>query len=782
MFNPHHHHHQQQQQFHQHVRQLQQLFQQQRPPPPPPPPPPPQPPPSHHMQHHHQSGRPIAVAAPAPPPPRMVNLCPATQAAIIAPNPMLQGALLMQQMQGGMRGFAMGGQQFPQFFPAGSRSSLLGPVPMGVAIKTPHIGFAPRHFNPHARYMNNDYASRQMDRKRENEQKPAATSEAQQGISTRDEAAVPLADGPSDARAQQQEQEEPAQKKARTEGAEGGAEDGQSPAGDANPTEFSKLEEGVSAARPVVHEVLEQSRAAQGGEKENGESQMLVGEAEEGAEEPSKEVSSAGPAAGGQEEGKEGGGPGGGEGASNKYYCYICNITCHNQQNFQGHMNGLAHQQRMMEIQHMSNACLVTLLPKVQESLQGTRRDGEKRPGLQRWCAACQTHFTCNVMEHRRTKEHKLCSRTSSPCCTPCRLQFRTSREFVEHMQTPEHQQKVQELRERRAAGLEDLTTLDEKGCFVGEEELEEKDDDVEDEANGQAAPEVTLEDMGDDEEFDSHTIYGSSFLVPAAGFLCRLCNRFYHFESTARHAHCKSQQHFDNLKKYRALRKQQEEEEKEEQAAAAAATSATTTSGADAPGPEDNHPDPQDQEMTPSHDQQGGDTSTHSPPALDLHQDQEQEEACDLSRTSTSSPDKPPNLGTQAASTLHPTAPQEDDQSCQLTQATISISTSGGHDKEEDDDDDDVICLESSSSARPAGAAEQQGRQEAPVAPVEEEEATPEAQKVAGEAEVKLEEEEEVKAEAEAEAEEVVVVPSSGSKGRGRGAAKRKGRATRRR
>lgn len=54
----------------------------------------------------------------------------------------------------GMRGFAMGGQQFPQFFAPGSRASLLGPVPMGVAIKTPHMGY-PRHFSPHARYFSN---------------------------------------------------------------------------------------------------------------------------------------------------------------------------------------------------------------------------------------------------------------------------------------------------------------------------------------------------------------------------------------------------------------------------------------------------------------------------------------------------------------------------------------------------------------------------------------------------------------------------------------------------
>lgn len=50
----------------------------------------------------------------------------------------------------------MGGQQFRQFFTASTRSSLLGPVPMGMAIKSPIMGFpAARPFHPHARYYNN---------------------------------------------------------------------------------------------------------------------------------------------------------------------------------------------------------------------------------------------------------------------------------------------------------------------------------------------------------------------------------------------------------------------------------------------------------------------------------------------------------------------------------------------------------------------------------------------------------------------------------------------------
>lgn len=41
----------------------------------------------------------------------------------------------------------------------------------------------------------------------------------------------------------------------------------------------------------------------------------------------------------------------------------------------------------------------------------------------------------------------------------------------------------------------------------------------------------------------------GSSFFVPVAGFICRLCNKFYHFESSALHTHCKSLNHFEKLK-----------------------------------------------------------------------------------------------------------------------------------------------------------------------------------------------------------------------------------------
>lgn len=79
---------------------------------------------------------------------------------------------------------------------------------------------------------------------------------------------------------------------------------------------------------------------------------------------------------------------------------------------------------------------------------------------------------------------------------------------------------------------------------------------------------------MSSDEQYDPDTVYGTSrfllltlsvlflyeltmiscltgasFFVPVAGFICRLCSKFFHFESSAVHTHCKSATHFEKLK-----------------------------------------------------------------------------------------------------------------------------------------------------------------------------------------------------------------------------------------
>ncbi|CAN9504486.1 unnamed protein product [Ophioblennius macclurei] len=592
MFNPHiHQQQQQQQQFHQHLRQLQQLFQQQ---PPPPPPPQPQPPPGHHVAHHHQTPRAMAVTPQTAPPPRMVNLCQATQTTIIAPNPMLQGAILMQQMQGNMRSFGMGGQQFRQFFTAGARSSLLGPVPMGMAMKSPMMGFpAARPFHPHTRYYNNataapvattavpsvvpslasssslDSAARPPDRKRDSDQLSAGSADDQPAAASgaTDASDKALTDGSVEGSAEiPEDQDEPVVKKQRTEGEDKSKE----PCAVQTNADgvLSKEDENGNSTSVRSEDFPLEDRGLAGGTTDDGgtvdearsslapSSSLRSGEDDPQAAAPPPAEDS--PTASPENQDEEGGAE-----DANKFYCYLCSITCHNQHNFRSHMNSISHQQRMMEIQHMSNACLVTLLPRVQESLQGASKDGEKKSDSKRLCATCRTHFTGSTADHRRTLEHKLASSTNISSCAVCKKHFKTPQAFLEHLQSQEHRQKLQE---KGCEALSKLASLDTEGFSLEEDEA--GSDAEGSEEGGQAGrqdvwsslKESNLNDVASDEQHDPDTVYGSSFLVPVAGFICGLCNKFYHFESSALHTHCKSLKHFENLKRYRALVGRKEE------------------------------------------------------------------------------------------------------------------------------------------------------------------------------------------------------------------------------
>ncbi|KAM4532206.1 cdkn1a interacting zinc finger protein 1a [Fundulus diaphanus] len=608
MFNPHIHQQQQQQQqqqFHQHLRQLQQLFQQQ-----PPPPPAAQPSAAHHVGHHHQTPRTIPVPTQTAPPPRMVNMCQTTQTTLIAPNPMLQSAILMQHMQGNMRGFGMGGQQFRQFFAAGARSSLLGPVPMGMTLKSHIMGFpGARPFHPHSRFFNaattsaaspssssssssttvitegsnllflfcvQDAAARQSDRKRDNEPVAVGSTDNQSAAANStdeatDETATDGAVEGDSSQISEEQLEEPVTKRQKTEGSEepqeqhllekvpaAQSESTNSAAGTQSEGCISQEDEDLSEGPDDVvmgpdDVVMEETKAdddlgslsaqsPSGGPSEDSEQVNLP--TEETAED--KDAAMAFQESQDEEAAASEG--------SNKFYCYLCSITCHNQQNFRSHMNSISHQQRMMEIQHMSNACLVTLLPRVQESLQGASKDGDKKADLKQWCATCHTHFTCSMMDHQSSEEHKLASKTDLSFCAVCQKRFKTSQSFLEHLYSQEHRQKIQE---RGCETLAKLTNMGTEG-FSFEVEAQElqknKGDKRFTQDDWSSTNEVTLKDMTSDKQYDPDTVYGSSFLDPVAGFICRLCNRFYLFESSALHSHCKSLQHFENLKSYKAL------------------------------------------------------------------------------------------------------------------------------------------------------------------------------------------------------------------------------------
>ncbi|KAF0022506.1 hypothetical protein F2P81_025132 [Scophthalmus maximus] len=96
------------------------------------------------------------------------------------------------------------------------------------------------------------------------------------------------------------------------------------------------------------------------------------------------------------------------------------------------------------------------------------RTNRGRQPQAQRWCDTCQTHFSGDVIIHRRTKQHKICKQLCRPFCPVCKRHFRTPRKFVEHMKSPEHKQQVQ----LQQAQEEELIIVDAVGCFEEEEEV----------------------------------------------------------------------------------------------------------------------------------------------------------------------------------------------------------------------------------------------------------------------------------------------------------------------
>uniref|UniRef100_A0A671TMS4 Matrin-type domain-containing protein n=1 Tax=Sparus aurata TaxID=8175 RepID=A0A671TMS4_SPAAU len=205
-------------------------------------------------------------------------------------------------------------------------------------------------------------------------------------------------------------------------------------------------------------------------------------------------------------------------------HCHVCNLTCRSVQVFQEHMLGPEHLRRLKDI--TQSICLDT-------------HTLGRRPDTQRWCDTCQTHFSGDVIIHRRTKQHKMCKQLCRPFCPVCKHHFRTPRKFVEHMKSAEHKQQVhlQEAQE------EELITVDAVGCFEGEE-----DEDEDEEEEVEVADEEEEGGETHREEYDPCTTYGSRFVVPVSGFLCRLCNKFFYRETTARHTHCRTHTHYLNL------------------------------------------------------------------------------------------------------------------------------------------------------------------------------------------------------------------------------------------
>ncbi|XP_078082357.1 cdkn1a interacting zinc finger protein 1a isoform X2 [Mustelus asterias] len=492
------------------------------------------------QQHHHP--HPQQHPPPPPPPqqqpPQHLNIGPATQPSLINPNPMLHRALIMQQMQGSLRGYGMTAPGLQPFFPPGSRASILGTPPLGIQLQTPRIRFGNQLFQQQHRRFNKDFKRIQdMRRDRYPPREPFRAKVAEKHDANKSNVASVAQESTDDKVADTKKEadcipletesssqtDEPEVKRRRLESEND--DDLTNQSGTGEPTTSKSKLQGEDMEKETSE--CEESGADQNLEHNAANTEMLSTVStlkvtiQQSSE--SRAISTSVPDSGtkGSEDSTEEM-----DSIPTKFICYICNANCYNQKNFQKHMNGTRHHQRLMEIQQMSNACLATLIPK--SGAVGRGRDGDKkRP---RWCSTCQAHFRGNVIEHRRTQRHKVKLQRSS-----------------------------QDKDQAGQDDPEDLITVDAVGCFDEDDEegmTEEDDDSISDCLSDKDSQQALLSEF-EQEPYDAEAVYGQEFVVPVTGFLCKLCHKFYHSESTARFTHCKSLMHFQNLQSYKAQRAQ---------------------------------------------------------------------------------------------------------------------------------------------------------------------------------------------------------------------------------
>ncbi|XP_078282546.1 uncharacterized protein LOC144608530 isoform X2 [Rhinoraja longicauda] len=511
-------------------------------------------------QHQHQQQQQEQMS--------QLNLHPSSQASLLNPNPMLQRALIMQQMQGGLHGYSMPTPGLQPFFPPGSRASILGTPPLGIQLQTPRIRFGNQLFPPRPRGFIKDpkrmpdmrrgrYSPRgpfwvNADQKSEaNKNKTGPKAMVSSGNKHVD---LKKATDSLSLKTQDSMKADEPEVKRRKLGSQNDDVIEQSNSGETTISKSTTKEETDKNEESGAGENFQHNAANT--EMLNTMSSLKV-TIQQSSESRAISTSAADSGSMGNEDSEEEL-----DSMPTKFICYICNVNCNNQKNFQKHMIGTRHHQRLLEIQQISNACLATLIPP-SGSVGRSRESARKRP---KWCSTCQGHFRGSIIEHRRTQTHKLSKYSLRPFCTVCSRHFKTPRKFVEHMKSPEHKQKVEEVKLQRSsldkdpAGQddpEDMITVDAVGCFdEDDEEGMTEDDDCDSDCLSDSDSQALMSEFPK-EPYDTETVYGQEYVVPVTGFLCKLCHKFYHSESTARFTHCKSLMHFQNFQGYKAQRAQ---------------------------------------------------------------------------------------------------------------------------------------------------------------------------------------------------------------------------------
>ncbi|XP_033642797.1 uncharacterized protein LOC117302921 [Asterias rubens] len=236
------------------------------------------------------------------------------------------------------------------------------------------------------------------------------------------------------------------------------------------------------------------------------------------------------------------------------WFCYVCGTICHTLKVYTLHIAGHKHKtiyERLLGLSSKSgikNRLIAKLQmlpmkgtePMTIANMAGVLRRNlgnapsgtlsttlpESEQSLQ--CGQCFRPYTCSYQEHLLSEEHKKFEKIR-PRCNVCNMIFQKIIQYRKHLISPLHKKKARAM--ATGAGRVQKTTKD----FTNKSDSSNR--------NVKPSPNTLL--------------IGSEFVIPIAGFFCKLCSKFYNKEKTAKDVHCATSFHIAKAKQYYASRSQ---------------------------------------------------------------------------------------------------------------------------------------------------------------------------------------------------------------------------------
>lgn len=261
------------------------------------------------------------------------------------------------------------------------------------------------------------------------------------------------------------------------------------------------------------------------------------------------------------------------QGSSKKpLVCHVCKIVCSTAEKFRNHMNGRGHKMKMETLLVLQRERAQALEARmkashhmrmidIRDSSKGGSGKGKKN---QNWCTVCECPFVGNFLSHRRTKEHRRKRDKKYPKCRPCRIGFSNPDEYKDHCTTEEHKKKASQFHSFRSQDSDDdFLIVDATGIFEDEDKKRQHEEkvaiaiseqlkDLMEEEKIEEVPDNTNEESESQEvKVEEEKPIGLASVLLLHGYYCKVCFKFFKYESNAKVEHCKLNSHIlNNYKK----------------------------------------------------------------------------------------------------------------------------------------------------------------------------------------------------------------------------------------